>query len=139
MAPEAGGSGAADLARPRAMFFPRLGGYLLDGILYGLVMMVLFVPGLIMVFAAFDDCVSIDDTLFCPPGQPDGTLIVLGGLLMAAGFLLVAVLYLRALGRTGHRAGIPYYPGRCTISRIQFTPGRNRGASTSDRLSLDTE
>ena len=87
------------------MFFPRLGGYLLDGILYGLVMMVLFVPGLIMVFAAFDDCVSIDDTLFCPPGQPDGTLIVLGGLLMAAGFLLVAVLYLRALGRTGQTWG----------------------------------
>ena len=87
------------------MFFPRFGGWLLDGILYGLVMMALFIPGLIMMFQAFDDCVTINDELLCPPGEPDGTLMVIGGLLMVAGFILVAVLYLRALGNTGQTWG----------------------------------
>ena len=45
---------SGDLALPKAMFFPRFGGWLLDGILYGLVMGAFLIPGILMIGAAFD-------------------------------------------------------------------------------------
>jgi uncharacterized RDD family membrane protein YckC len=97
------GGGAAGL--PLAGFWIRFLGWLLDGVLYGLLAAVLIVPGIIAGVAAFDDCVSFEDELFCPPGAPNGGLIALGIALGLAGVVLVAVLYIRALAKTGQTWG----------------------------------
>ena len=87
------------------MFFPRFGGWLLDGILYGLVMGAFLIPGILMIGAAFDGCVSIGDDVICPDGKPDAALIVAGALIALVGVVIVAIIYLRALGRTGQTWG----------------------------------
>ena len=89
----------------RAGFGARFGGWLLDSILYGLLMAAFAVPGAIMIGSAFSDCVSVGEDVVCPPGEPNGGMIALGGLLIVAGFILVIVLYLRALGKTGQTWG----------------------------------
>ncbi len=92
-----------------AGFGSRLAGYLLDGLLYGLLLSVFMVPGVVMSVAAFDDCVSIDtgDTteIVCPEGAPDAGLLAGGIALGVVGLVVVAVLYIRALGRTGQTWG----------------------------------
>lgn len=88
-----------------AGFGVRLGGYLLDGLLYGLLMAVFIVPGAILIGGSFSDCVTIDNELFCPPGSPNGGMIGGGIALMVVGFLIVAFIYLRALGKTGQTWG----------------------------------
>jgi uncharacterized RDD family membrane protein YckC len=42
---------------------------------------------------------------FCPPGKPDAGLLALGIALAIIGAVLVAILYIRALGRTGQTWG----------------------------------
>ncbi len=88
-----------------AGFGVRLGGYLLDGLLYGLLLAVFIVPGAILIGGSFSDCVTIDNELFCPPGSPNGGMIGGGIALMVVGFLVVAFIYLRALGKTGQTWG----------------------------------
>ena len=68
-------------------------------------MMAFFVPGFLMIVAAFDDCVSIGDDVICPDGKPEAGLIVGGGVIALAGIVIVAIIYLRALGRTGQTWG----------------------------------
>jgi uncharacterized RDD family membrane protein YckC len=63
------------------------------------------VVGFIVGAQGFEDCVSIDDEIICPPGAPDAGPIVLGSIIGAIGVVVVAVLYLRALGRTGQTWG----------------------------------
>ena len=63
------------------------------------------IPGGIMIGTAFSNCVSIGDEVVCPPGEPSGSRIALGGLLIAVGFIVVIVLYIRALGKTGQTWG----------------------------------
>lgn len=90
------------------MFFPRLGGWILDGILYGLLPMLFFVLGFVVIGVAFDDCVSIGDELVCPDGKPDAGLIVGGSLIALTGLvvmIIMVIIYLRALGRTGQTWG----------------------------------
>jgi uncharacterized RDD family membrane protein YckC len=89
----------------RAGFGVRLGGYLLDGLLYGLLMAVFIIPGAVLIGASFSDCVTIDDEVFCPDGSPKPAMIGGGIALIIAGFLVVAFIYLRALGRTGQTWG----------------------------------
>lgn len=89
----------------RAGFGSRLGGWLLDGLLYGLLAAAFAIPGAIMIGSAFRDCVSVDDSIVCPPGEPDGGLITIGGLLIAVGLIVVIVLYVRSLGKTGQTWG----------------------------------
>lgn len=90
-------------------FGSRLGGYLLDGLLYGLLALVFIGPAVALGVAAFDGCYSVDrgDTteLICPPGEPDGAL--LGGAIAIGiiGYLGVAFVYIRALGRSGQTWG----------------------------------
>lgn len=90
-------------------FGSRLGGYLLDGLLYGLLAAVFVIPAVALGVAAFDGCasVTVGDTteLICPPGEPDGAL--LGGAITIGivGYLVVAFIYIRALGRTGQTWG----------------------------------
>lgn len=97
--------GTGALGLPRAGFGSRLGAYLLDGFLYGLVAMVFAIPGIILIANAFDGCVTFDNETFCPPGKPNGGAIAGGIALILAGVILVAVLYLRALGNTGQTWG----------------------------------
>lgn len=90
------------------MFFPRLGGWILDGILYGLVPALLSMLGFVMIVAAFDDCESIGDDVICPDGKPDAGLIVGGSLIALTGLaimVIMVIIYLRALGRTGQTWG----------------------------------
>ncbi len=99
------GYAAAPIGGERAGFGIRLGAYLLDGLLYGLLMAVFFIPGGILIGASFSDCVTIDDEIYCPDGSPDAGMIAGGIALMVVGFLLVAFIYLRALGKTGQPWG----------------------------------
>lgn len=101
------GYGAPPIGGERAGFGIRLGGYLLDGLLYGLLIAVFVIPGVVMGVAAFDGCTWEADTeeILCPAGKPDGALIAGGIAIALIGWLIVAVIYLRALGRTGQTWG----------------------------------
>ena len=89
----------------RAGFGARLGGWLLDYLLYGLVVALFAIPGAILIGTSFSGCVSVGDEVVCPPGEPNGATIALGGLLIAVGTIFVIVIYLRALGTTGQTWG----------------------------------
>jgi uncharacterized RDD family membrane protein YckC len=88
-----------------AGFGIRLGAYLLDGLLYGLLAMVFAIPGAIMIGQSFDGCVSFDDEIVCPPGKPSGGLIGAGIVLILVGMVLVFVLFVRAMGKSGQTWG----------------------------------
>ena len=93
-----------------AGFWIRVGGYLLDSLLYGLLLSVFAIPATVLGFAAFDDCdrTTARDgttTIECAQGQLKGGLLAAAILLGLVGVVVVAVLYLRALGRTGQTWG----------------------------------
>jgi uncharacterized RDD family membrane protein YckC len=88
----------------RAGFGIRLGSFLLDGLLYGLLSLVFIVPAIVIGFAAFDGCefVTVGDNtseLSCPAGTPDGGVLAAAIAIGVIGYLLVALIYVRALGR----------------------------------------
>jgi len=93
----------------RAGFGNRLGGYLLDGLLYGIVMAVPIIVGVVMIVLSFNDCYfetrGLTDELICPDGAPSAGLLGGGIAVVVLGFLFVVVIYLRALGRTGQTWG----------------------------------
>jgi uncharacterized RDD family membrane protein YckC len=70
-----------------------------------LLLAVFIIPGAILIGGSFSDCVTIDNELLCPDGSPKGGMIGGGIALMAVGFLLVAFIYVRALGKTGQTWG----------------------------------
>lgn len=95
---------------PYAGFWQRVAGYLLDGLLYGLIGAIFYVPAIIIGLNAVDGCDWVETRdnewdLRCPPGEANGGLIALAILLAVIGSIVVAVLYLRALGRTGQTWG----------------------------------
>ncbi|MFN8024630.1 MAG: RDD family protein [Acidimicrobiales bacterium] len=91
----------------RAGFGVRLGGHLLDQLLYGLLMLLFAVPAVVLGIGAFDDCYvrQTDDQLYCPPGSVKGGMLASAIVLGVIGVVVVAVLYIRALGRTGQTWG----------------------------------
>lgn len=94
----------------RAGFGARLGSFLLDGILYGLLSAVFVVPGVVILLSAFDGCVTYEigdevSELICPPGKPDAGSIALAIALFVVGAIVTTVVYVRALGRTGQTWG----------------------------------
>ena len=93
----------------RAGFGNRLGGYLLDGLLYGIAMAVPIIVGVVMIVLSFNDCYfetrGLTDELICPDGAPSAGLLGGGIAVVVLGFLFVVVIYLRALGRTGQTWG----------------------------------
>ncbi len=94
----------------RAGFGIRLGAWLLDGLLYGLLSLVFVIPGVVLVASAFADCDWVETgesswELFCPPGEPNGGAIAAGIGVMLLGVLFVAFLYVRAMGKTGQTWG----------------------------------
>lgn len=90
---------------PKAGFWIRVGSYLLDSVLYGLLFMVFAIPGIILIVRAFDKCVTIEEKTYCPDGEPNPGLIAGGVVLLVIGLIVVGVLYFRALGRTGQTWG----------------------------------
>lgn len=95
---------------PRAGFGSRLGAFLLDSLLYGLLSLAFVIPGIVLIVASFRDCVTVerfDNTteIVCPPGSPDGAMIAGGIALIVVGVLFVAFLYVRAMGKTGQPWG----------------------------------
>ena len=96
----------------RAGFGSRLGAFLLDSLLYGLLSLVFTTPGIVLIVAAFRDCTTIerfDGTTEISCGDNASDLdwaSLFGGIaLIAFGFLVVAFLYVRAMGKTGQPWG----------------------------------
>jgi uncharacterized RDD family membrane protein YckC len=83
-----------------AGFWIRFGGYLLDGLLYGLLYLPFLSAGIALMAVGFDDCVTIDDELVCNGRENEGSIA--GGVaLMVVGAIVVFVVYLRGLARSG--------------------------------------
>jgi uncharacterized RDD family membrane protein YckC len=111
-APEWGSFGGTQTppAGNLAGFGRRLLARLLDSLLYGLATAVLFVPGAVLTGLAFEGCETITyagntSELLCDDGYPKVGLLVGGVALMLASVLVVAVIYIRALARTGQTWG----------------------------------
>lgn len=103
--PYAPGGSPGPVGGERARFGIRLGSYLLDALLYGMLSLVFVIPGGIMIGLAYDDCVSFDDELYCPPGSPNVGMIVGGIILIIVGVLVVFGIYVRAIAKTGQTWG----------------------------------
>ncbi len=88
---------------PVAGFGTRLGGWLLDYLLYGLLSLVFVIPGIVLIVRAFDDCVTIAGRTSCE--SVSGGSIVAGIVLILGGLVVVFLIYARQLGRTGQTWG----------------------------------
>ena len=94
----------------RANFGTRLGAWLLDGLLYGLLSLVFVIPGIVLIAVASRDCTTterFDGTteLSCADGAFDWAAFFGGLAVMALGVLVVMFVYVRAMGRTGQTWG----------------------------------
>ncbi len=89
----------------RAGFGARFGAWLLDSLLYGLLVMALAIPGIVLLISSLDDCVSFNNELICPSDSSRGGTIAGAAVLILAALLIVFVLYVRALGKTGQTWG----------------------------------
>ena len=81
--PYAGGYPPRAVGGERAGFGIRLGAWLLDGLLYGLVAMAFAIPGIVLIVSAFSDCSTVETgnnswEIVCPPGEPSGGTIAGG-------------------------------------------------------------
>lgn len=105
-----GGPGQIAPATTLAGFGSRLVGYLLDGLLYGLLIAVFLIPSGILVATAFEGCEILEypdgtSELVCDDGSVNGGALAGGIALGLVGFVVVFILYVRALGRTGQTWG----------------------------------
>ena len=105
-----GGPPMTDRTRRRAGFGARLGAWLLDGLLYGVLQLVFIGAGVGLILGGAKDCIDkIDfDTqneVTCTSSELNGPVLFAGICVIALGVLLVAILYVRALGRTGQTWG----------------------------------
>jgi len=90
----------------RVGFGTRLGGHVLDNLLYGFVLALFVGPGITLILRAFEKCVTgPDDELICTSGVVEGTPLTGGIALTVLGIVLVGGLYVRSLGRTGQTWG----------------------------------
>lgn len=93
----------------RAGFGVRLGGYIIDSILYGLLAAPFVVGGTFAIVAAFKDCDTIDtDTgteFSCVGDQFKGGLFAAGIAILAVGAILILLLYVSQLGKSGQTWG----------------------------------
>lgn len=111
-APHGGYSGPpmTDQTRRRATFGARFVAWLVDGLLYGLLQALFIGIGVALIVAGSKDCIDkIDfDTqseVTCTASEVNGGLLFAGICVIAIGVLLVAILYVRSLGRTGQTWG----------------------------------
>jgi uncharacterized RDD family membrane protein YckC len=82
-----------------AGFGARLGGRILDSILYGLLAAVFYIPAGIMIGVSIDDCST--SSVDCTSDQINGGLLAGGIALAVLGFIIVALVYVKHLGSTG--------------------------------------
>lgn len=89
-----------------AGFWARFGGYLLDGILYGLLLLPFMIAFFVLLAIGLDDCYTdpFTDEIVCN-GREEVAPIVIGSLLMFVGFVVVVFVYLRALAKSGQTWG----------------------------------
>jgi uncharacterized RDD family membrane protein YckC len=98
-------------ARVRAGFGARLGGYLLDGLIYGLIAGIFVAIGVGLIVAGAKDCIDkIDaadgDTVTCTSSELNSPGMVFAGIVVIAlGLMFVLFLYARSLGKTGQTMG----------------------------------
>ncbi len=78
---------------------------MLDGILYGLLAAVFLVPAFVLGVRSLDDCDWRGDEIECRSGDINGGLLLAAVALWLLATVVVAVLYIRALGRTGQTWG----------------------------------
>jgi len=96
---------------PYAGFGARLGGHLLDGLLYGLLGLAISIPAIVMGVLSVRNCntVRVDSSgnqyTTCGPGQLKGGLVAGAILVGVLAFIIVAIVYVRALGVTGQTWG----------------------------------
>lgn len=90
---------------PLASFWQRLGAYLLDGLLYGLLASIMVGPAVLSMLSAADSCVTVDGSTTCASGQVAAWKIVVGFLLIFLASVLVFILYIRAIGLKGQTWG----------------------------------
>lgn len=92
-----------------AGFGVRLGGYLLDALLYGLVAAIGVVPGIVLMVQAFDDCARVrsgnSTEIVCVGDQLDVGLLLGGIALAAAAAIVVMVMYIWAVAKSGQTWG----------------------------------
>ncbi|MFM8267035.1 MAG: RDD family protein [Ilumatobacteraceae bacterium] len=90
-----------------AGFWIRFAAYLLDRILYGLVWIVLLIPGIVLLVLGFSECDgwTSNDEWTCTGGDLNAGAIAGGVALILASVVVILVLYVRALGRTGQTWG----------------------------------
>jgi uncharacterized RDD family membrane protein YckC len=89
----------------RAGFGTRFGAWLLDSLLYSVLATALAIPGIVLLISSFDGCVAINDEIICPPDNSRGGTIAAAIALIVAALLIVFVLYVKALGKTGQTWG----------------------------------
>lgn len=125
----AGAYGAAPLSMPvpgnLAGFWRRLGGMLLDGLLYGLAWAPFAVVGFVLIFAVgLGDCTTdpFTDELVCD-GRENVGAIVGGALVLLAGWVLIAFVYLRALAKRGQTWGRKIVGVRVVDAATGAAPG----------------
>ena len=93
----------------RASFGARLGGHILDGLLYGLLASVFIIPAVIMGAGAVKDCNRSSSggeiEINCTSDQINAGLLLGAIGIGFIGAVVVAIVYLRALGKTGQTWG----------------------------------
>lgn len=88
-----------------AGFWRRFGGYLLDGLLYGLAAAPFWIAAFVLGAQSFDDCVSINDEIICPDGSPKPGLLAAAIFVGVVGLLFIVFIYFRALAKSGQTWG----------------------------------
>ncbi len=115
-APGFAGSGAL------AGFGARLGGYLLDSLLYGLLWLPFMIAGIVLIAMGLEDCVSLNDEIICAGREKPG-LIAAGVIFRVVGFLVIVFVYLRALATTGQTWGRRIVGIRVVDANTRGAPG----------------
>lgn len=90
-----------------ADFGSRLGAYLIDVLLYGLITLIPVLVGVLLLISEFTDCVTVvgSDELLCPPGTPSVGIVILAIAILSLSWLPGAIHYVRSLARTGQTWG----------------------------------
>lgn len=93
----------------QSRFTRRLFAFVVDALLYGLVLTVLALPGCALLLAGgmnrLDECTTAGRQLVCPAGTFSGGPLVGGSAMVVGAYVVVVIVYLRALGRTGQTWG----------------------------------
>ncbi|MEY4173423.1 MAG: hypothetical protein RI900_588, partial [Actinomycetota bacterium] len=92
----------------RALFGSRFVGWLVDGLLYGLLQALFIGVGVGLIVASSKDCIDQIDPnaeFTCTASEINAPLLFAGICVIALGVLFVAILYVRSLGLTGQTWG----------------------------------